>query len=115
MTTVTLAETVARAEFNGEGTFYRWFFHRHGSKIDIRLVSASELPDDTGTTIWASRQPVDALAEAVVRAFDSAVAEHGEDGYRSQRGRAFPRAELEALKAAWRAAQAAAPEGWQHG
>lgn len=33
----------ARAEFEGEPQVYRWFFHRDGSDVDIRLVEAKDL------------------------------------------------------------------------
>jgi hypothetical protein len=38
------------------------------------------LPDDAGTMIWRSLQPVDVLARVVVRAFNAVATTHGEVG-----------------------------------
>ncbi|WP_432837685.1 hypothetical protein [Dactylosporangium sp. CA-092794] len=104
VTTVVLGAADARAEFEAEPTVYRWIFHRRGTDVDIRLleVPSGRLPDDAGTVAWTSRQTIDALARAVLRAFDEAMAEYGEDGYATAWGRAFPGVELDALRTAWR-------------
>jgi len=93
-----------RAEFEAEPTVYRWIFKRHGTNVDIRLleVPSTKLSDEVGATAWASQQPIDALARAVVRAFDAVAEEHGEGGYRATWGRPFPHIELAALRTAWR-------------
>jgi hypothetical protein len=72
--------------------------------VAIRLVEApdSRTPENTGTVIWSSRQPITTLARTLVRAFDTVATEHGEAGYQTLWGRPFPRHELEALRAAWR-------------
>ncbi|MFB7290973.1 hypothetical protein [Actinacidiphila glaucinigra] len=94
----------ARAEFEGEPQVYRWFFHRDGSDVDIRLVEAKDLraPDSSGTVLWSGRHDATALARAAVRAFDQVAHELGEEGYASQWGRPFPRAELEAVRTGMR-------------
>ncbi|MEU1617229.1 hypothetical protein ABZ479_07950 [Streptomyces sp. NPDC005722] len=93
-----------RAEFEGEPQVYRWFFHRDGSDVDIRLVEAKDLraPDSSGTVLWSGRHDATALARAAVRAFDQVAHELGEEGYASHWGRPFPRTELEALRAGMR-------------
>ncbi|MFE5923721.1 hypothetical protein [Streptomyces sp. NPDC056468] len=99
-----LAETEARVEFQGEPTVYRWFFQRDASDVAIRLVRAgsSRDPDDSGTVVWSSRQPINTLCRAVIRAFDQVEHDLGAAGYQEQWGRPFPRSELEGLRTAWR-------------
>jgi hypothetical protein len=101
---VLLYETDTQAEFEAEPTVYRWFFHRHGTTVAIRLVEAadSNTPEQAGTLIWRSQQPTTMLARAVIRAFDTVAHDLGEVGYQTQWGRPFPRHELEALRSAWR-------------
>lgn len=95
----------AGAEFEGEPQVYRWFFHRDGSDVGIRLVEVKDrrTPDGSGTVLWSGRHAVSALARVAVRAFDQVVHELGEEGYASRWGRPFPRSELEALRAGMRA------------
>lgn len=87
-----------------EPTVYRWFFHRDGTMVTIRLVEAadSKAPEQAGTPIWRSRQPTTTLARAVIRAFDTVAHDLGEVGYQTQWGRPFPRHELEVLRSASR-------------
>ena len=101
---VVLYETDTQAEFEAEPTVYRWFFHRHGYMVDVRLVEGanSRTPAHAGNLIWYSRQPTTTLARAVIRAFDIIAADLGEIEYENQWGRQFPRDELEALRAAFR-------------
>ncbi|MGB3442538.1 MAG: hypothetical protein WBA97_27670 [Actinophytocola sp.] len=105
---VLLYETDTQAEFEAEPTVYRWFFHRDGTAVAIRLVEAvnSNAPEQAGTVIWRSQQPTTTLARAVIRAFDNVAHALGEDGYETQWGRPFPRHELEALRSAWRTSTA---------
>ncbi|MET8094382.1 hypothetical protein [Micromonospora sp. NPDC005220] len=102
--TIVLGAATARVEFQAEPTVYRWTFQRRGPDVEIRLlrVLTDRLPDEAGTLIWASSQPVDALARVVVRAFDAVAAQHGAVGYEKAWGRPFPERELTALRAAWR-------------
>jgi hypothetical protein len=104
VTRLVLGADEARAEFEAEPTVYRWIFRRTGEDADIRLllVADHKLPDEAGTIIWRSRQPVDVLARVVVRAFDAVATTHGEVGYEARWGRPFPRFELDALRTAWR-------------
>jgi hypothetical protein len=99
-----LGATESRAEFEAEPTAYRWIFQRIQAHVDIRLLvlSRRELPDESGDVIWTSRQPIQVLARAVIRAFDAVLTEHGEDGYQANWGRPFPTLELNALRTAWR-------------
>lgn len=92
------------AELEGEPQIYRWFFHRDGPKVSIRLVRADDgrMPDTSGTLLWSGLHTVTALARSTVRAFDRIVHELGEESYEDQWGRPFPRAELEALRIAMR-------------
>jgi hypothetical protein len=101
---VVLGASQARAEFEAEPIVYRWLFDRDNGHVQIRLL---QLPsrgsrDDVGDIVWASRQPVDVVARAVVRAFDAVETEHGEVGYQAMWGRPFPSFELRALHDAWR-------------
>jgi hypothetical protein len=97
-------ETSTRAEFEAEPTVYRWFFLREHTDVGIRLVEAADhsAPDDAGTLIWTGHHTVDTLARAVVRAFDTVLADLGEETYEAQWGRPFPHLELAALRRAWR-------------
>lgn len=97
-----LGEEYARAELEGEPQVYRWFFHRDGSGVDVRLVRADDdrAPDSSGTVLWSGRHTIVALARSAVRAFDRIDHELGEEAYESQWGRPFPRTELEALRTA---------------
>jgi hypothetical protein len=102
-----LGEGETRAQFEAEPTAFRWIFYREGNDVWIRLL---ELPDgrnhdNDGTEIWSSWQTVDTVARAVVRCFDDVVSKYGESGYRGKWNQHFPRSELEALRAAWRASQ----------
>ncbi|MEU2298043.1 hypothetical protein ACK389_01260 [Streptomyces antibioticus] len=97
-------ESECRAQFEAEPTAFRWIFYRQGTDVWIRLL---ELPhgnahDKTGTEIWSTQQDIDIVARAVIRCFDEVVREHGESAYRGKWGEHFPRAELEALRSAWR-------------
>ncbi|SOD70165.1 hypothetical protein SAMN06272781_2613 [Streptomyces sp. 1222.2] len=105
-----LGDEDTRAELEGEPQVYRWFFHRDGSVVDVRLVLAddTEAPDSSGVVLWSGRHTVTALARSTVRAFDRIDYEQGEKAYESQWGRPFPRTELEALRTAMRSHQRAA-------
>jgi len=102
-----LGDVDTRAELEGEPPAYRWFFHRDGSAVDVRLLLADDdqAPDDSGKLLWSGRHTVTALARSAVRAFDRIDHEQGEESYESHWGRPFPRTELEALRAAMRAHQ----------
>ncbi|MGV9655233.1 hypothetical protein [Streptomyces sp. NPDC003554] len=102
ITRLMLGKRDARVEFEGEPQVYRWFFHRDGSDVDIRLVRAKidREPDNSGITLWSGRHTSAALGRSTVRAFDQIAHELGEEGYESQWGRPFPRTELEALRTA---------------
>ncbi|GGU76302.1 hypothetical protein GCM10010178_79460 [Lentzea flava] len=93
-------EPEARVRFEAEPAVYRWDFERDGDSACVRLV------EQPSTEIWSTRQPLGALARVVVRCFDSVADRQGEDGYHREWRRPFPRAELEGLRAAWRAAEA---------
>ncbi|MGW6525288.1 hypothetical protein [Streptomyces sp. NPDC054962] len=105
-----LCDGDTRAEWEGEPQVYRWFFHRDGSAVNVRLVLADhdQAPDDSGKVLWSGRLTVTALARSAVRAFDRIDHEQGEESYESHWGRPFPRTELEALRTAMRAHQRAA-------
>jgi hypothetical protein len=83
----------ARAEFEAEGPVFRWFFRRDGIDAKIRLVEAPDSRCQDSDSVYA-------FAEAIVDGFDRARSELGEDAYRAQWGRAFPHADVEALRAA---------------
>lgn len=100
-----LSENETRAQLEAEPTAFRWIFYREGTDVWVRLL---ELPDghkhdNAGTEIWSSWQTIDTVARAMIRCFDEVAHEHGESGYRGKWHEHFPRAELEALRAAWRA------------
>ncbi|WP_432248987.1 hypothetical protein ACRAR1_16650 [Streptomyces sanyensis] len=111
-----LTDTRTTAEFHAEPEVYRWFFSRDGPEVDITVVMADgyQAPADSGVVLWSSRQPLDVLCRAVVRAFDGVLHELGEEGYQREWRRSFPRPELEGLRAAWRGLRAGA-EGVQRG
>ncbi|MFE4961103.1 hypothetical protein ACFRCW_46240 [Streptomyces sp. NPDC056653] len=94
-----------RAELEGEPQAYRWFFHRDGSEVDVRLVVTDDgrASDSSGTVLWSGRHTIAAVARSAVRAFDQITHELGEEAYAAQWGRPFPRNELEALRTAMRA------------
>lgn len=107
---VVSSSSEARVDFEAEPTGYRLLLRRDGDDVWMRLL---RLPsrwsnDLAGTELWASRQPVDVLARAVVRCFDDVARACGEDGYHQRWHRPFPRLELEALRAVWRARRSAA-------
>lgn len=104
-----LGDNETRAQFMAEPTTFRWIFCREGTDVRILLL---ELPDgrtkdSAGTEIWSSRQRIDTLARVVIRCFDEAARKYGESGYLDEWRRPFPRIELDALRAAWRANQRA--------
>lgn len=102
VTSIAEGAAAARAEFEAEGTVFRWLFQRDQAYAEIRLVKAADsgTPDSDGTVVWSARHPVADLAGAVLAGFDQAVSELGEESYRTQWGRAFPRADVEVLRAA---------------
>ncbi|MFI2352652.1 hypothetical protein ACH492_37840 [Streptomyces sp. NPDC019443] len=102
-----LTEPETRAEFEAEP---RWFFRREGAEVEMRLVMADDFqaPDSSGSVLWSSRQPIDVLCRAAIRAFDQVAHDLGEDGYEAQWGRPFPRNELQGLRTAWRGLQGVA-------
>jgi hypothetical protein len=104
ITSIARGAAAASAEFEAEGTVFRWLLQRNQANAEIRLVQAtdSSTPDSDGIVIWSGRHPVADLAGAVLAGFDQAVSELGEDSYRTQWGRAFPRADMEALRSACR-------------
>jgi hypothetical protein len=104
-----LGDVDTRAELEGEPQVYRWFFHRNGSAVDVRLLLADDdqAPDNSGMVLWSGRHTITALARSVVRAFDRIDHEQGEESYESQWSRPFPRTELEALRTAMWAHQRA--------
>ncbi|GAP47143.1 hypothetical protein [Streptomyces azureus] len=106
-----LGDEETRAELEGEPQVYRWFFHRDGSVVDVRLVLAddAQAQDRSGAVLWAGRHTIKALARSAVRAFDRVDHEQGEEAYEAQWGRPFPRTELEALRTAMRSHQRATP------
>ncbi|MEE1835429.1 hypothetical protein [Streptomyces sp. SP17KL33] len=108
-----LGDDEARAELEGEPQVYRWFFHRDGSTVDVRLVLAddAQAPDSSGAVLWCGRHTVTALARSALRAFDRIDHEQGEEAYEAQWGRPFPRTELEALRSAMRARRRATAAG----
>jgi hypothetical protein len=97
-------ELETRAEFDAEGTDYRWIFQRDGRSVQIRLLELAldTDHDEAATEIWATRQTIDSLARAVIRGFDEVASTNGETGYQDQWRRPFPRFELEALRAVWK-------------
>jgi hypothetical protein len=107
-----LGATEQRVQFNAEPTIYRWIFNQDRRQVHIRVFALPDetFPDAAGTLAWTSRQPVDTLARATVRAFDQVEQEHGEAGYLEQWRSPFPRQELEALRTAWRAARHSTPD-----
>lgn len=60
----------------------------------------SRCSDSEGFVIWSGCHSVYALAGAIVDGFDRARSELGKDAYRAQWGRAFPHADVEAIRAA---------------
>src|SRR5258707_9820184 len=48
-------------------TCYRWLFRRdgHSAGIQILMLPDGDLPDNTGTVIWSSRQRMDVLGHAI--------------------------------------------------
>jgi hypothetical protein len=102
VTSIAQGAESARAAFEAEPTEYRWSFQRCGSDVDIRLARAPDRssPDSEEIVIWSGRYAIETLARAILDGFDDAVSELGEENYGSQWGRAFPRDDVEALRAA---------------
>ena len=107
-----LTDTQTEAEFHAEPEVYRWFFHRDGSEVDIRVVMADDYqaPTESGVVLWASRQSLDTLCRAATRAFDRVRYELGEDAYQTEWRRSFPHNELETLRTAWHGRQSGTEE-----
>jgi hypothetical protein len=84
-TAVARGAVSARAEFEGEPTAFRWFFHRDGSTAAVRLVQAPDRdsPETEGQVIWSGRHPVLSLARAILAGFDHAASDLGEAAYRA--------------------------------
>jgi hypothetical protein len=102
VTSIVQGAATASAEFEAEGPVFRWFFQHDGSDTEIRLVEAADSasPDIAGSVKWSGRHSTSILARAILAGFDQAVSELGEENYRAQWGRPFPRSDVEALRAA---------------
>ncbi|WAZ19082.1 hypothetical protein STRCI_000107 [Streptomyces cinnabarinus] len=100
-----VGETECRVQFEAEPTAFRWIFRRQGTRVWIRLLEMVHGGDhdNAGTVIWSTQQDIDVVARAVIRCFDEVAGKYGEGAYRGKWREDFPRAELEALRAAWRA------------
>ncbi|MCP2326356.1 hypothetical protein HDA40_004863 [Hamadaea flava] len=99
VTRLLLGQPQAEVLFNAEPSIYRLTLRRtdrlDAATLRLALTGAGDI-------FWASEQPLDVLARAVVRAFDAIEVDPGEDGYLARWGRPFPRAELAALRSTWR-------------
>ncbi|MFE5796244.1 hypothetical protein ACFQ8C_27205 [Streptomyces sp. NPDC056503] len=104
VTRLIVGEIECRAQFEAEPTIFRWIFYREDTHVWIRLLALANgsAHDNTGNEIWSTQQDIDVVTRAVIRCFDEVVREYGESAYRSKWGEDFPRAELEALRTAWR-------------
>lgn len=104
VTAITQGARTARAAFEAEPTQFRWLFQRRDSNVDISLAKAPDRssPESAESVIWIGSHAVGALARSVLEGFYQALLEIGEESYRSQWGRAFPRDDVEALSNAWR-------------
>ena len=100
---ITKGAETAQAALEAEPAEFRWLFRRCGSDVKIRLAKAPDRssPDSEEIVMWSGFHAIETLARAVLEGFDYAVSELGEENYRSQGGRAFPRDDIEALRAAW--------------
>ncbi|MFD8496784.1 hypothetical protein [Amycolatopsis sp. NPDC059657] len=100
-----LGERETRVQFDAEPTAFRWIFYRETNDVWIRLLELSDgrLHDNAGSEIWSSWQTVETVVRAVIRCFDEVARKYGESGYRGRWNEHFPRTELEALRAVWRA------------
>jgi hypothetical protein len=101
VTSVVLRYGETRVQFEAEPTVFRWIFHRDGRDVWVRLL---ELPV---TEIWSSRQTVDTVARAFLRAFDDVAREYGHSRDRDKWGQPFPSTALERLRTTWRQYKAA--------
>lgn len=109
-----VGETQCRVQFEAEPTAFRWIFRREGTSVSIRLLELAHgnHRDNAGTEIWSTRQDIDVLARAVIHCFDEVLRKYGENAYRGRWHEDFPRAELEALRAAWRAYRGDQAPSW---
>jgi hypothetical protein len=55
VTAIAPGAPTARAEVEGEGVVFRWFFQREGFDTAIRLVQAADRgsPDSEGSVVWS--------------------------------------------------------------
>jgi hypothetical protein len=99
-----LPTAVTRLVTGAEPTVYRWIFQREGDDVRIRLLQLADgnRHDSADTEIWSSRQTAGILSRAIIEGFDEVVSKYGQSGYRARWGSPFPRAELQALRSAWR-------------
>jgi hypothetical protein len=97
-------EKQTRAQFEAEPDGHRWIFHREADEVRLQLLHLADSgePDKAGTEIWSSRQTIDTLARSIIRGFDEALTKYGESAYQARWGAPFPRAELRALRNAWK-------------
>lgn len=104
VTRLIVGDKEARAQFEAEPTAYRWIFHRESDDVWIQLLQLADRAkhDKAGTEIWSSWQTTDTLARAIIRGFDEVAHKYGDSGYHGKWRSPFPRAELEALRSAWR-------------
>ena len=98
-----------RCSFEEEPGEYRWVFDRSVSQVVLRILAFDDLwnhePDDAGTLVFETSQPVLRIARAVASGAQRLLDETRDDGYLSQWIRhPFPNVALMRLRTAIRSA-----------
>lgn len=90
------------AEEPGE---YRWLLRTTDEQLEIEILQFDKLwgrePDSNGKLVFYARSDAVSFGRAVLRAMDSLMEKHGEDGYAERWARySFPSDEVERLRLA---------------
>jgi hypothetical protein len=93
----------ARCSWDVEPGEYRWLFDRSGPDVRVRVLAFPELwgkaPDDAGTLVFETREPLRALASAVLEGALAVLDQYGEEKYKARWvEHPFPTAHLELIR-----------------
>jgi hypothetical protein len=75
----------ARCSWDQEPGENRWVFERRGSDVHLRILGfrgrRKPGPDQAGTLLFETTEPLPAMARAIADGAEAVVAEYGEQGY----------------------------------
>ncbi|MGW5317862.1 hypothetical protein [Nocardia thailandica] len=110
---VCCGEDDVRFVFETETIAYAWLFNRSGGTVAIRVLRLPtwDAPDEVGTELWVSDQPVEVLAEATITCFRQLATRYSPRQYLETWCESFPDEHLGRLEYSLAELQAARRTG----